>query len=593
MEITRTFDFLEQLKEKYAHKKDILAQKKNGIWFKVSVDDYYETAHTLSYGFLALGLQAQDKVITITNNRPEWNFIDMGLGLANLIHVPIYPTLSVEDYKCIIEHSDAKLIIIENETIFNIVNPAVQELEYKPIVYTINTIEGQKNLEEIKILGTNTKNIYSSIIEENKKNIKGEDLCTIIYTSGTAGHSKGVMLSHRAITFNAMAHGNTQIIDDRHRMLSFLPLCHIYERSMNYAFQYLGVSIYYVENLNTIFADLKDGNVNGFCAVPHILEMLLEKIRSAGKDLEGFKKKIYFWAFNAAEKYDSNNQSAFYKLKYKIADRLIYSKWRAKLGGNELLIISGGTAVQPKIIRLFTAAKMRIVEGYGLTETSPFIAFNRPNEHLVLIDSVGKIVDGIEVKLAADGEILTKGVCLMEGYYKDTEHTHRVIDDEGWFHTGDMGELTKDGFLRITDRKKDIFKLSSGEYIAPQLLENKFKESPFIENMFIIGENQKFVSAIISPNFNYLHFWGSKYKLHYRDNDELVENPKIIQRLKKEIDAINQTLASHEQIKRFRLVHEEWSPTTGELSPTFKLKRETMKKKYQTLINEIYESHFD
>ncbi|MDD4208835.1 MAG: long-chain fatty acid--CoA ligase [Bacteroidales bacterium] len=593
MEITRTFDFLEQLKEKYAHKTDILAQKKNGIWKKISVDEYYEKAHLLSYGFLALGLQPQDKVVTVTNNRPEWNFIDMALGMANLVHVPVYPTLGIEDYKYIIHHSDAKLVIIGNEIIFNVVYPAIQALEVKPIVYTVNPIENQKHLDDISLLGLNTKNIYNKTIEENKKNIKPEDLCTIIYTSGTTGTPKGVMLSHRAITFNAMAHGNMQIVDHRHRMLSFLPLCHIYERSMNYSFQYLGVSIYYAESLSTIGADLKDGNVNGFCSVPRVLEMTFEKFRSAGKDLKGMKKKIYFWAFNAGQIFDNNNKSPFYKLKYLIADKLIYSKWRENLGGNELLIVSGGSSIQPKIVRLFTAAKMKVVEGYGLTETSPVIAVNRPKDNLVLIGSVGKLIDGIEVKLADDGEILTKGVCLMMGYYKDPAYTQEVIDEEGWFHTGDIGEFTKDGYLRITDRKKDIFKLSSGKYIAPQLLENKIKESPFIENVMIIGENQKFVSALISPNFNYLHFWGSKHKLHYRDNDELVENPLTVQRIKKEIDQINEKLAPHEQVKRFRVVHEEWGSATGELSPTLKLKRNAMLKKYEATISEIFGSYFD
>lgn len=593
MEITRTFDFLEQLKEKYAQKTDILAQKKNGVWKKISVDEYYEKAHLLSYGFLALGLQPQDKVVTITNNRPEWNFIDMALGMANLVHVPVYPTLGIEDYKYIIHHSDAKLVIIGNEIIFNVVHPAIQALEVKPIVYTVNPIENQKHLDDISLLGLNTKNIYNKVIEENKKTIKPEDLCTIIYTSGTTGLPKGVMLSHRSITFNAMAHGNMQIVDHRHRMLSFLPLCHIYERSMNYSFQYLGVSIYYAESLSTIGADLKDGNVNGFCSVPRVLEMTFEKFRSAGKDLKGMKKKIYFWAFNAGQTFDNNNKSPFYRLKYFIADKLIYSKWRENLGGNELLIVSGGSSIQPKIVRLFTAAKMKVVEGYGLTETSPVIAVNRPKDNLVLIGSVGKLIDGIEVKLADDGEILTKGVCLMMGYYKDPAYTQEVIDEEGWFHTSDIGEFTKDGYLRITDRKKDIFKLSCGKYIAPQLLENKIKESPFIENVMIIGENQKFVSALISPNFNYLHFWGSKHKLHYRDNDELIENPLTVQRIKKEIDQINEKLAPHEQVKRFRVVHEEWGTATGELSPTLKLKRSAMMEKYKATIAEIFGSYFD
>lgn len=591
MEISRTFDFLEQLNEKYAYKTDILSQKKNGVWIKHSVKDYYEISHFLSYGFLALGLHPQDKVITITNNRPEWNFIDMALGLANLVHIPIYPTLGIEDYKYIINHSDAKLVIIGNETIFGVVNPAIQALENKPVVYTVNKIEDQKNLEEIKQLGISTQQSYSLIVEENKKKIKGDDLCTIIYTSGTTGVPKGVMLSHRAITFNAMAHGNMQIVDHRHRMLSFLPLSHIYERSMNYSFQYLGVSIYYAESISTIGADLKDGNVNGFCSVPRVLEMTFEKFRSAGKDLKGIKKKIYFWAFNAGQKFDNNRKTPFYLFKYKIADKLVYSKWRTNLGGNELLIVSGGSSIQAKIVRLFTAAKMKVVEGYGLTETSPVIAVNRPKDNLVLIGTVGKLIDGIEVKLAEDGEILTKGVCLMMGYYKDPDYTKHVIDEEGWFHTGDIGEFTKDGFLRITDRKKDIFKLSSGKYIAPQLLENKLKESPFIENAMVIGENQKFVSALISPNFNYLHFWGSKHKLHYRDNDELIENSLTVQRIKKEIDMINQKLAPHEQIKRFRVVHEEWNTATGELSPTLKLKRNIMLKKYENIINEIFGSN--
>ena len=502
MEITRSFDLLERLKQTYAFKTDILSHKRNGAWVKFSVDDYYEISHLLSYGFLALGLQPNDKVITITNNRPEWNFIDMALAMAQLIHVPVYPTLSKDDYTHIIKHSDAKLVIIGNEVIFKNVIPVVEAFEDKPIVYTINPIENQKNLEEIKLLGISTKEIYGPLIEENKKKIKPEDLCTIIYTSGTTGLPKGVMLSHRAITYNAVAHAVMQIVDHTHRMLSFLPLCHIYERSMNYDFQYLGTSIYYAESLNTIAADLKDGKVHGFCSVPRVLELMFEKLRAAGKDLKGIKKRIYFWAFHMAQKFDYKNTSPLYALKYKIADKLVYSKWRANLGGNEMLIVSGGSSIQAKIVRLFTAAKMKVIEGYGLTETSPVIAVNRPKEKLVTIGTVGKLIDGIEVKLADDGEILTKGVCLMMGYYKDPEYTKQVIDEDGWFHTGDIGEFTEDGFLCITDRKKDIFKLSAGKYIAPQLLENKFKESPFIENIMIIGENEKFVSAIISLIFS-------------------------------------------------------------------------------------------
>jgi long-chain acyl-CoA synthetase len=591
MEITRSFDLLERLKQTYAFKTDILSHKRNGAWVKFSVDDYYEISHLLSYGFLALGLQPNDKVITITNNRPEWNFIDMALAMAQLIHVPVYPTLSKDDYTHIIKHSDAKLVIIGNEVIFKNVIPVVEAFEDKPIVYTINPIENQKNLEEIKLLGISTKEIYGPLIEENKKKIKPEDLCTIIYTSGTTGLPKGVMLSHRAITYNAVAHAVMQIVDHTHRMLSFLPLCHIYERSMNYDFQYLGTSIYYAESLNTIAADLKDGKVHGFCSVPRVLELMFEKLRAAGKDLKGIKKRIYFWAFHMAQKFDYKNTSPLYALKYKIADKLVYSKWRANLGGNEMLIVSGGSSIQAKIVRLFTAAKMKVIEGYGLTETSPVIAVNRPKEKLVTIGTVGKLIDGIEVKLADDGEILTKGVCLMMGYYKDPEYTKQVIDEDGWFHTGDIGEFTEDGFLRITDRKKDIFKLSAGKYIAPQLLENKFKESPFIENIMIIGENEKFVSAIISPNFKYLHFWASKHKISYRNNIELIEIEATIARIKREVDAVNAKLAPHEQVKRFRIVPEEWTAPGGELSPTLKLKRNVLTKKYETVIKEIFGAH--
>lgn len=588
MTVTRTFDILPRLLEICPDKDDILAGKVNGKWKKQSVKTYNEISHLLSYGFMAMGLQAEDKIITITNNRPEWNFVDMGSAMARMIHVPVYPILSNDDYRHIISHSDAKIIVMGNETIYRRVMPIIESLEKKPLIFSANPIEGVRDLEEIIELGREKQAEFAPQLEAIKNDIDPNETATIIYTSGTTGTPKGVMLSHRALVHNFKGHAAMQIRDTQHRMLSFLPLSHIYERTMNYEYQYLGISTYYAESLGTIAADLKDIHADGFCAVPRVLETIYDKLRAAGKDLSGIQKMIYEWAFRLAEKFDYENNSAWYNFKHKIADRLIYTKWRNNFGGHEMLVVSGGSSIQSRIIRLFSAAKFYIFEGYGLTETSPVIAVNNPKEMKIRIGTVGKILPGVEAKLADDGEILTRGVCLMNGYYKDPEYTKAVIDDEGWFHTGDIGEFTDDGYLKITDRKKEIFKLSGGKYIAPQLIENKFKESPYIENIMVIGENQKFASAIVVPNFNYLHFWASKYKIHFRDNEELIGNEKVKERIQHEIDRINAKLAPHERIKRYRIVHDEWSVQSGELSPTLKLKRSVLYKKYDLLVKQIF-----
>jgi len=415
---------------------------------------------------------------------------------------------------------------------------------------------------------------------------------TIIYTSGTTGDPKGVMLSHRNLISNFTAHAEAQPLNHNHKIVSFLPLCHIYERSMNYEYQYLGVSVYYAESLATIAADILDVKANGFCTVPRILEMVYDKFISAGKDLHGIKKLIYSLAIFHGHRYDFN-KNFWYKLWLKIFDKLVYVKWREKLGGNRMAIVCGSSAVRDKIVRLFHAAGLEVYEGYGLSETSPVVAVNNANTNTVKIGTVGAILRGVEVKLADDGEILTKGPSLMLGYYKDPEYTKQVIDEEGWFHTGDIGKFIDEKFLKITDRKKEIFKLSSGKYIAPQLIENMFKESPMIVDIIVIGENEKFTSAIISPNFNHLHFWAGKHKVHYRDNTELISQPEMLKRFQKEIDILNKNLAPHEQIKCFRLVVDEWSPQTGELSPTLKLKRNVLMKKYQSLIDQIYNKNSD
>jgi len=587
MEVTRTFDLLERLVTLYP-KDDIFSRKHNGIWINCSSQEYKEKSHILAYAFLALGLKPFDKVITICNNRQEWNFIDMGLSLAHLVHVPVYPTLGTDEYQHIFKHSDATIIIVGNESIYKRISPVISSMDTPPDVYSIDEVPGIKNLSELYTLGTNNSQKYYSQIEENKRTIDENDLATIIYTSGTTGTPKGVMLSHKNLVFTFIGSAVQQIRDHNHKMLSFLPLCHVYERSMNYDYQYLGISTYYAESLGTIASDLADCHADGFCAVPRVLEVMYSKFESAGKDLKGVAKLVYQWAFNIANKYDYTKNGFLYKTMYGLADKLVYSKWREKLGGKEMLVVSGGSAIQEKIVRLFTAAKMYIFEGYGMTETSPIIAVNNPKEMIIKIGTVGKPTVGTDLKIAEDGEILTRGPHVMLGYYKDPEYTKSVIDEEGFFHTGDIGTMVDGIFLKITDRKKEIFKLSSGKYIAPQVIETMLTESSYIENCMVVGENQKFATAIIVPNFENLRSWAVKNKISFSTNEELINSSEVKQKMNQEIDMINKRLSDYEQIKRARMVNDEWTPLNDMLSPTLKLKRAKIYQKYKNIINDIY-----
>lgn len=589
MEVKRTFDLLENLVTQYP-KDDILSRKSNGKWIKYSCKDYYEYSHKLAYAFLSIGLKKEDKVIAICANRPEWNFIDMGLTLANLIYVPVYTTMSNEDYKHIFNHSDAKVIILGNEALVKKLVPFIEKADHPIKVYTLDHVEGYESIDDLYKLGEENASKYEEAIKRNKAELSDSEVATIIYTSGTTGTPKGVMLTHRNLVFEFIGTAVQQIRDYRHKMLSFLPLCHIYERSMNYDYQYLGISIYYAESLSTIATDLADCKADGFCAVPRVLEMMFSKFESAGKDLSGIKKIIYNWAFSIACKFDYSKTSPLYKLKYSIADKLVYSKWREKLGGKEMLVVSGGSAIQAKIIRLFTAAKMYVFEGYGMTEASPVIAVNNPKEMIIKIGTVGKAMEGTEMKIAEDGEILSRGPHIMLGYYKDPEYTKEVIDSEGWLHTGDIGVMVDKIFLKITDRKKEIFKLSAGKYVAPQVIENLLKESSYIENCMVIGENQKFASAIIIPNINGLHFWAAKHKIQYADNVDLISKPDVIKKINKEIEKVNSRLAIHEQVKRPKLIIDEWTPLNDMLSQTLKLKRAKIRAKYADLIADIYKN---
>ncbi len=589
MKVTRTFDLLEKLVQKFP-KDDILTKKTKEGWIKYSSQDYYEYSHKLAYAFLATGLQPEDKVISITNNRPEWNFTDMGLTLAGMIYVPVYSTLSDDDYLHIIEHSDAKAIFLGSEALVKKIAPLIEKIERDISIFTYDSVDGYKSISDLYKIGEESENQYKDTIEQNKKIIDEERVATIIYTSGTTGTPKGVMLTHKNLVFNFIGTANQQIRDHRHKMLSFLPLCHIYERGMNYNYQYLGISIYYAENLGTIANDLADSHADGFCAVPRVLEMMFKKLEAAGKDLKGIKKAIYEWAFSFACNYDYQNNSCLHNIKHKTADKLVYSKWREKLGGKEMLVVSGGSSIQPKIIRLFTAAKLYIFEGYGMTEASPVIAVNNPKEMIIKIGTVGKAMEGTELRIAEDGEILTRGPHIMKGYYKDPEFTNEVIDKDGWLHTGDIGVMEDEIFLKITDRKKEIFKLSAGKYIAPQVIETKLKESSFIENCIVVGENQKFASAIIIPDTAKLGSWAEKHKIKFSGADDLITKKEVITKMNTEIESINKKLSPHEQIKRVKLVNDEWTPLNDMLSQTLKLKRHNLKYKYKDLITDIYKN---
>jgi len=589
MEITRIFDILENAHKNYAAKTDFLACKVEGQWKTYTVRDYYENALYLSYGLLASGLVKGDRVVTISNNRPEWNFFDMAISQAGMIHVPIYPTLSGSDYDYILGHCQPKILIVSDKSLFQKLEPIAKKKSSIQNVYTFNSIPGIKNWDEILKLGKEKSEKHLIQLNEIKKSISPDDLATLIYTSGTTGNPKGVMLSHKNIISNVKGIGQIYHFGMRDSALSFLPISHVFERTINYYFQYAGVSIYYAESLGTISENLKEVKPSIFIAVPRVLERIYDRIIGVGKDLPGIKKQLFFWAVNLGLRFEFNRKNGWlYHLKLKLADKLVFSKWRLAVGNNVKLIVVGGAALQPRLIRIFNAAGISCVEGYGMTETSPVIAANVYDTGEIMIGTVGPVFPGMKVKISDDGEILVKGDSVMMGYYLAPDQTKEAFDNEGWLKTGDVGVLIDNKYLKITDRKKEMFKLSSGKYIAPQVIENKFKESFFIEQLMVVGENEKFASALISPNFPFLHNWCTIHGVKYRDNMELIWHPKVIDRFQREINEMNKLLGQTEQIKRFRLVCEEWTTQTGELSPTLKLRRKYISEKYKDILQDIY-----
>ncbi|MBN1116121.1 MAG: long-chain fatty acid--CoA ligase [Bacteroidales bacterium] len=589
MSVTRVFDLLDRYENNFADKTDVFGVKRNGKWINYSAKDYIDISHKISYGLLSLGINKGDKIATISSNRPEWNFVDMAILMAGAVHVPLFTSLSSEDYQYILEHCEAKLVFVSDLCLYNLVREAIGQEHADKLVYSFDEIENVKNLEEIVKAGEQGAVYYKEELEATKKSIVEADFATLIYTSGTTGESKGVMLSHKNLVQNFLAATQVFKLGPDDKYLSILPLCHVGGRMGNYQTQYSGSSLYYAENMGTIAANMKELAPNGFDAVPRILEKVFDNVIAKGKKLKGMKKFIFFWAVKLGLKYKQNSQSSWwYKKRLKLADRLIFSKWREALGNNIRLVGCGGAALQPRLERVFWASGIKVLNMYGLTETSPIITINRQEEPDLKLGSVGALIDGVELKIADDGEILCRGHNVMLGYYKNEELTKQVFDEEGWFHTGDVGYLDEGKFLVITDRKKEIFKLSSGKFIAPQIIENKIKESLCVDQVMVVGECEKFASAIISPNIAYIKEWCAQNNLKYTSKEEIIQKPEIYTLIQEDIKQCNKNLAKPERILRFRLVSDEWSPNSGELSPTLKLRRRFITEKYQDLIDQIY-----
>ncbi|MCA1755972.1 MAG: long-chain fatty acid--CoA ligase [Bacteroidales bacterium] len=592
MEITRIFELLDWNIKNYPREVS-MAGRYGTEWITWSPERYRDEVNLVSYGLLAMGLKRGDRVATITGNRPEWNLVDMALAQAGMIHVPVYPTIGTEEYDYILRHSDVKVIFISNGPIYKKIAEVVPSIPTVMEVISFDSTAGLRQFSEILEQGREHEERFREELNSIRDSIQPSDLLTIIYTSGTTGNPKGVMLSHSNLVSNVLAINDIHPLGYGHRAMSFLPLCHVYERMVNYHFQFKGISIYYIENMASLTDLIKEVKPHVMNTVPRLLEKIYDGIINKGKNLTGVKKKLFFWAVNLGLRYELSGKGPLYKLKLAIAGRLIFSKWREALGGELIIVVSGGAALQPRLERVFWAAGIPVIEGYGLTESSPVIAVNPFRKGDVMFGTVGPVINGVEVKIAEDGEILTRGPHIMMGYYNEPELTREVIDSEGWLHTGDIGTMVEGRWLKITDRKKEIFKLSAGKYIAPQAIENKLKESFFIEQAMVVGENQKFASALVSPNFQFLHDWCSHNQIQYRDNMELIANRSVITRIGQEVTDINKMLGFHEQIKRIRLVAEEWTPVTGELSPTLKLKRNLLHKNYGDLIQEIYRMNGD
>ena len=572
------------------------AKEEGGIWKKYSTGEVSEIVRKLAAGLAHLGIgpndmsiEGRDKIAVISANRPEWMFLDLAVQMAGAVLVPIYPTLSVNELEFVLNDAAVKLVFTGDEELYRKVQSIRSNVPSVQAVYTFSYI--QQALYWKDLLSIGNENDYASV-QKASATVSGNDLATIIYTSGTTGTPKGVMLSHKNILSNVFNCSEifNEFLSGNDRALSFLPLNHIFEKMVTYLYLFHGVSIYYAENLDKIGDNLKEVQPSVFSTVPRLLEKVYERIMGKGQELTGIKRKLFFWAVDVASQFEINkNKGIWYNMQLAIANKLIFSKWREGLGGNVKAIVTGAAACQVRLLKVFTAGKLTIMEGYGLTETSPVISVNRYNEKNRSFGTVGPVIRNVEVKLAADGEILCRGDNVMMGYYKRPDLTAEVIDSEGYFHTGDIGIMVEDKFLKITDRKKEIFKTSGGKYVAPQPIENKMKESKFIEQMMVVGPERKFAGALIVPAFENLKEWARNQQIDFRSNDDLLRNPAVLEMYKQVVEEYNLLFNHVEQVKKFELVPSEWTVDGGELTPTLKLKRKVIMEKYKDAIERIYE----
>lgn len=589
----RLFDCIDYQLEKFP-KEDMLAAKENGVWRKYSTAEIKKTSTQLTAGLLALGVSGndmttenRDKIAIISNNRPEWLITDLAVQQSGAILVPIYPTTNPLEIEFIFNDAAVKYVFVSSDELLQKIKGIQAKIPSLKDIYTFNHIDGARHWSELLNMANETT---LAQVEQTRAKIQKHDLATIIYTSGTTGTPKGVMLSHNNIVMNTFLSKESFPFEDRpdYKALSFLPLNHIFEKTISYIYMFSGISIYYAESLETIGANLQEVKPNVFSTVPRLLEKVYERIIAKGAALTGIKKKLFFWAVALGKRYDNLKDGGFwYNMQLALANKLIFSKWREALGGNIKYIITGGAACQERLIRIFNAAQIPLYEGYGPTENSPVISVNRKGPGLMKIGTVGPPINGVDVKLMEDGEICVKGPSMMVGYYKRPDLTAETIID-GWLHTGDIGIFEDNKFLKITDRKKELFKTSGGKYVAPSAIENKLKESRFIEQVIVIGAGEKFVSALIVPSFANLKDWSSKNSITANTNEALIKDPKVIAYYKEIVEGFNAGFNHVEQIKKFELLPREWNVESGEVTPKLSLKRKVIMEKYKDAVERIY-----
>lgn len=585
MDLSRIIDILPYIRDKY-HRNDVLNAKIGGKWQSWSIDDICELSDSISYGLMHLGIAPDDKVAIISSNRPEWILADFGIAQIGAVSVPVYPTMGSADTEFILNDAGVKIVLLADLELSDKIESIRANVPSVTHVFSFNEIPGKEHLSKLIQLGKENPQVEK--LKEYKARVKPDDLLTLIYTSGTTGTPKGVMLSHNNLISNVTASQLVCPVTNEHKVLSFLPLSHIFERMLTYLYLYVGAGIYYAESLETIGDNLKEVKPFAFSTVPRLLEKVYDKIVAKGEELTGIKRKLFFWALALGHKYELDGKNGgWYELQLKLANKLIFSKWREALGGNVGVIVSGAAALQPRLARVFTAAQINVLEGYGLTETSPVITVNRLDKGMRGFGSVGPAIKDVEVKIAEDGEVLCKGPNVMKGYYNRPDATAEVMKD-GWFYTGDIGKIEK-GLLYITDRKKEIFKTSGGKYIAPQVMENKFKESMFIEQIMVIGENRKHPAALIVPSFAALSLRLEQDGVSEKDPSKLISLPQALNLIQSEIDRLNEGFGNYEKVKKFDLLPIEWSVAGGELTPKLSLKRRVILDKYSAQIEKIYQ----